>query len=80
MCITSEICGASSSAATRGMRSLPKVVEGANTCVNAWRNLGHLRRERGGQLVFIGGVRHLEHARDTGESARPARPPAIPAR
>src|SRR3954471_769611 len=30
----SDTCGASSNAATRGMRSLPNVVDGAKTCVN----------------------------------------------
>ena len=59
MLMTSETCGASSSAATRGIRSLPKVVEGPNTCVNGAAELGDLRRQRGGQRVFVRGVAPL---------------------
>ena len=67
MAMTSETCGASSSAATRGMRSLPKVVDGPNTCVKGLPISATCGASVAASVMFIGGVRHFEHPRHAGD-------------
>ena len=59
--MTSETCGTSSSAATRGIRSLPKVVVGPEHVRKRLRQLHDLRRQHRRERMLVGGVIELQY-------------------